>query len=144
MKWQKIADLELRKSTIELLNNISIDIENNVNIDKYTPTLYSGLSGMSLYYGYLSKVEGFESYINNSRSLIEKSLELISEMKLDNSITEGYTGICWTIQHLVNKEIIEFDECDEYLTDLDEIIFNETIVDLENKHFDFLQGGIGS
>lgn len=144
MDWIKIADLELQKSTLKLLNNICLDIDNNVNIDKYSPTLYSGLAGMSLFYGYLSKVKGFESKIDNSRLFIEKSLELISEMKLDNTITEGYTGICWAIQHLVNKDIVEFDECDEYLTDLDEIIFNETIIDLENKHFDFLQGGIGS
>lgn len=102
--------------------------------------LLDGLSGIAMFYNFLSKTYNNIEYQEKLLLIIDKINNLISEESNSSSLCSGLAGYGWVLLNL-NNDDIEIDE--NYFESLD-LILAEDLKELLNKNnFDFLHGAMG-
>lgn len=102
----------------------------------------NGLSGLSLFYFYYGNYFKDDESYQYGNSMIEKSLDNISNGYNDLSFCYGIAGYGWTIDHLSQKGFIDVNS-DEFLPNFDELLFNKMISNMKSNNYDFLHGALG-
>ena len=118
---------------------IENQIWNTVNTETRIGVL-DGLSGIALFYSYLTKIIDNEEYHTKLITLVDRIDFLISEYEYDSSFSAGIAGYGWVLLKINNKSI----EIDDNYFDSIDLILSETLrTNSENNYYDFLYGGIG-
>lgn len=121
------------------INKIEKKIWNTVNTETRIGAL-DGLSGIALFYSYLTKIIDNDEYNTKLITVIDRINFLISEYEYDSSFCSGIAGYGWVLLKINNKNI---DIDDNYFESID-LILSETLkANSENNYYDFLYGGIG-
>lgn len=115
---------------------------NEQDFKSESKVLMGGLSGRFLYEHYCVRSNG-----NNKSNLFHKGIESIFEQLNSGfsypSFAGGLSGICWSLQHLVDTGGLEEDLV-EPLLGLDQFFLQHLEYEfLEKKHYDYLHGGLG-
>ncbi|MFN8346640.1 MAG: lanthionine synthetase C family protein [Spirosomataceae bacterium] len=108
-------------------------------------SLFGGQMGYALFEAYCHRHFGIE---DDSRvwERISASLNEIQEGKLIHSFAGGIIGIAWGFLHLFNQGLLQDDQLDpqSIVEDLDEGLFESTMLLLEDGNYDYLHGGLGA
>lgn len=125
------------------MNNSIYKIENQIWNTVNTETrigVLDGLSGIALFYSYLTKIIDNEEYQTKLITVVDRIGFLISEYEYDSSFCAGIAGYGWVLLKINNKNI----EIDDNYFDSIDLILSETLsANSENNYYDFLYGGIG-
>ncbi len=108
------------------------------------PSLFAGLSGLSLLYCEMYRFRQNDKYARSSIALIEKSIELLDDKYTELTLANGVAGVGWVVKYLLSTGILaKADE--EVLDDFDKLLVESLSDDnfYENKTYDLLYGLIG-
>jgi lantibiotic biosynthesis protein len=108
-------------------------------IEMQNPTIEQDLGTLlffATYYNYSKKA----IYKKKSLQLLEKLLDVFSDLELPTGLIEGFDGIGWVIHYLKKCEIIE---SEELLNDLDPYLIQSIKLNIDNNNYDLLYGSIG-
>ena len=114
-------------------NTFNINHFGNLNYETMDVSLYSGLSGMLLFYGHLYKNSGIQKYLEVSYQIFETILHEIKEKKtLDVSLFNGISGVLFSISHLdfISKNEMFKSKIDNILNEIERLIPNDQQYDL--------------
>lgn len=135
--------IEDKKLKIRLEKKLfQIEANLNMQINYKMPFLHTGLCGIILFYAYLYKFTGCDTYFKKMNALINKSVEVLENIEINIEFSQGITGIAWCIQHLINEKLIE-SEYAESMIDFDNLILSSVTEDIRLKRYDFFSGLIG-
>ena len=103
----------------------------------------NGCSGIAVFFASLYKVTGDDTYREFSESLIAHSIDVIndSEHAMLGTLFNGISGIAWSMLHLRETGVIDFE--DDLLEDFDEIITSFLQEPFERNEYDHLHGYLG-
>ena len=125
------------------MNDSIYRIENQIWNTVNTETrigLLDGLSGIALFYFYLTEIIDNEEYQNKLITVVNRINFLISEYEYDSSFCAGIAGYGWVLLKINNKNV----EIDEEYFEVIDLILSETLsANSTHNHYDFLYGGIG-
>lgn len=106
--------------------------------------LMGGLSGISLFYMYLSRYKNSEEHLERAAELIESAFELLYQSERPfPTFAGGAAGIGWTLEHASQYGFLDIDT-DEVLSQLDEFLGNYMLAEMERGNYDYLHGGLGN
>ena len=108
------------------------------------PSLFSGLSGLSLLYANLFVITRDEFHSKKSIEVLERAIKFLSDGKGGLTFANGVAGVGWLIKHLIKKEILSPLDA-ESLVDFDELLLENLKSDeyKNNRYYDLLFGLIG-
>lgn len=121
------------------INKIEKKIWLSVNTETRIGVL-DGLSGIALFYFYLTKIIDSDEYNTKLITVIDRINFLISEYEYDSSFCSGIAGYGWVLLKINNKNI---DIDDNYFESIDLILSDTLKANSENNYYDFLYGGVG-
>lgn len=127
----------------DLLRAIHI-IHSRINvIQTPNPTLLSGLGGKALFYSYLNDTIKNDSYERITFESVQNILDHLDKIRQNPSLADGYTGIAWLLQHLLNEEL--FDQITmEVVSGFDLPVLQSIPFYKEQKNYDPLYGAVGA
>jgi lantibiotic modifying enzyme len=133
----------------EIINNLITDIEVDIDanfelIGRQTSnkiSLYSGFTGVALFYGYLAKHTNDDSYYEKCQKTIDYCIENLNST-IQPSLYGGFTGLAWTLRHLINMDVFDSDSLSS-LGLIDPIIDKSTELFIKEKHYSLMYGLIG-
>ncbi len=128
-KSRLLAALQIVKSRISKL-------------DTQDPSLYSGLSGKTLFYSYAAAYSGNQLDYDQSINAVKKVIENLNQTSQKGSFADGFTGIAWLLQHLQNEKLIE-GITDEQISLFDSPIIQTLKIYQQNGNYDPLYGALG-
>jgi hypothetical protein len=102
--------------------------------------LYSGLSGIIMFYDYICEIYPLEEYENKLLVIIEKANELIENQESMTSLCHGMAGYGLILLRLKNKNI-EISE--EYFENIDTYLLNDFDSLCTCNEYDFMHGAMG-
>ncbi len=102
----------------------------------------SGISGLSLFQFYYSRLTDEEEPADVGVDMITKTIQGINEGYAFPTFCTGIAGAGWVLELLNEEEFIDIDN-DELLVDLDEYLFNVMKENMNEGLYDFLHGAIG-
>ncbi|PSK94705.1 lanthionine synthetase C family protein [Taibaiella chishuiensis] len=132
--------LSLNAALLQKLQQIRQVLDGQLEIE--LPSLFSGLGGIILFYGYLYKCTGDEAAGARMYSLIDRMIEVTEQIEVDDSFSHGITGIAWCLQHLVNAGMLD-PAYEENIRDFDELIFEAVRENMSLFRYDYFVGMIG-
>lgn len=143
-KWKPlINDTERCKHIFEIIESISSFLyRKDFKFFKNNYSLFDGTAGVALFYAYYSKLSQRENLLKKAVEIIENSVDAIPLATMSFPLSSGFTGITWTMQHLVQNNFIDTD-LDDLFKELDEIIVRESEICLKNNFYDYMHGGLG-
>ena len=106
----KVLIDKLRAKIEEIINCFK-----HLKIDNGLPSsLFSGNTGIALFLFYYSQFNKNECYAEKAMNFLANAIENIKS--LDYTFCNGISGICWCIQHLIKKGLIDIENYDILLT----------------------------
>jgi lantibiotic biosynthesis protein len=108
------------------------------------PSLFAGLSGLSLLYCEIYRLRQNDKYAQSSIRFIEKSIHLLDDKYSELTLANGVAGVGWVVKYLLKTGILT--KADENVLDnFDELLLESLNEDdfYENKTYDLLYGLIG-
>jgi lantibiotic modifying enzyme len=107
-------------------------------------SLLGGQMGFAVFETYCNRYVGIE---DDSRiwERISFSLNAIQEGEMIHAFAGGMAGVAWGFLHLFNQGLLQDDELDpqSIVEDLDEGLFENAMMLLEDGNYDYLHGGLG-
>jgi hypothetical protein len=114
------------------------------SIDEKTIDLHliNGSLSSVLAYVYIYRVIKNESYASKVIELLEKVLLQIPFVSLNSSLIDGYTGVGWLVQHLINVQFI--DESSKIgIAEINIAIVEAMYDNIKKQEYDMFYGYIG-
>ena len=130
----------IRDQIIAKLENISLTLKENLNKEHNVGCL-SGGAGIALFFYYYYEYSTDEKYYSTGASAIEGCLKKIKNSNRELSYCSGLAGFGWVLAHLKGRGSISLEE--DFLIEIDTIIYKILGVELKKNNFDFLYGCIG-
>jgi lantibiotic biosynthesis protein len=126
------------------LNKINCIIESNETVGD---SLLSGNLGLVLYYMYSYKCIGEVSYLEKGRYLLENIFSNIQAgekgaIQRKSSLSNGLVGLGNVLILLQEEELLDF-ETESILSQIDELVFSQSVEQINNGNLDYLSGAIG-
>lgn len=107
-------------------------------------SLFGGQMGFAVFETYYNRYFGIE---DDSRiwERISFSLNAVQEGEMVHAFAGGIAGVAWGFLHLFNQGLLQDDELDpqSIVEDLDEGLFESSMMLLEDGNYDYLHGGLG-
>lgn len=139
MRWLPLIEDQTKDRIIEKLFQISeILMENDQD---FKIGLLEGKMGESVFLFYYASFSGEAKYYQHAFALIEEVLNRVKNDINNHSFYNGLSGIGWAIEHLVQQGFLEIKE--DILADLDPYLYDAMKRDLQQYHYDLLQGALG-
>ncbi len=140
-------NLTIEQDTTQIklaLDKINHLIESNETIGD---SLISGNLGLVLYYMYSYKCIGELSYLEKGRQLLENIFSNIQEDKKGaiqrkSSLSNGFVGLGNVLILLQEEQLLDF-ETDIILNQIDELVFRQSLEQINELNLDYLSGAIG-
>ncbi len=102
----------------------------------------SGLSGIALFQFYYSKYLDVDKHSDIGIEMISNCIEKINDGYSTPTFCSGIAGLGWAIQHLKTMDFIDLD-CDSLLSQFDNYLCNQMILDFNQGDYDFMHGALG-
>ncbi len=134
-------DQFIRQRLLKILEEICESIEDQSHKNLKIGVL-SGISGVSLFYFYYSKLLNADQYYTKGINILEESIDRINLGYSFPTYCSGIAGFGWVLDHVVEEKFVETDT-DGLLSDLDGYLYQVMTNDLKKKYYDFLHGAIG-
>lgn len=126
------------------INDIEQDIHARYQ-EIVQPGIFSGASGALVFYYYLNRLSGDQDHLNKFYSILEDIYERLNNDEYPNTYCDGLTGIAFTLNYFLEKEMIEPDAVEEALMIIDQLIIETAEIEASNvEAFDFLHGQFGA
>lgn len=135
--WKGLVSENRKNIFSQKLNEITNVLENNFSKINETGLL-SGKLGIALYFFYYSSYSGKEKYANLGLDIIS---DVFKDIRFVN-FSDGYAGLGWTIEHLVNEGFIDSD-AKSFLMNFDGPLEKHMIEDIKDENYDYLTGAFG-
>ncbi|GAA4275170.1 lanthionine synthetase C family protein [Aquimarina gracilis] len=132
----------LDRSLLEKKLKEIYDILKDIDVQNEHHGVLAGISGISLFQFYYSKLIEEEEPADHGVDLITKTIQGINEGYTFPTFCTGIAGAGWVIELLNEEEFIDIDN-DELLEDLDEFLFRSMKENMKDGNYDFLHGAIG-
>lgn len=139
--WQPIFNLREGKKIQKKINDI-VETLTAVNYKEMDLGLFTGISGISLFFFYLAKLKNSNYFYEFGYKLIEQVIEQISTKRIPTNFVDGLAGIGWTIEHLYKNKFINGNS-DFILSELDEHLLAHTNELNKNSQYDLFYGTMG-
>ncbi len=140
MTWSSLFFGDEKKEIIKILNFIGSSLENSTHD---SPNLFSGHSGVSIFWSYYYLGTGNLAYKQKSIESLQSSLDSISKIPISHTFCNGISGILWSYCHLVNTKVVA-SNIDEIIGhDIDVFLAHHTKNSLLEGNYDYLHGGGG-
>ncbi len=123
------------------LEEISIILKDSYNKESQIG-VFSGTSGISLFFFYYAKYLDNDSYSDIGVEIIADFIDRINEGYAYPTYCSGMAGAGWVLDHLEQEAFVELNT-DDILSGLDNYLFNTMIIDIKDNNYDFLHGAIG-
>ena len=124
-----------------LLKEISDELIENRNLEKNIGIL-DGLSGIALFHFYYAKYSNNTNQTETAWKILNEIISKVNNGFLDPTYCSGISGFGWTIDHLVQENLINIDT-DGLLSDFNDKIFQIMMENLNVSHYEFLYGASG-
>lgn len=134
---ESLIKVQLREKLDEIYSNLNFENIENTNIG-----VLNGISGVSLFYFYYSKLNQNDKSYNIGIKLISQCFEKINSGYELLTYCSGIAGFGWVLEHLLEEDFIDF-ENDKTLKHLDNLLESQLKNDLKNQNYDYLHGAIG-
>ncbi len=131
----------MKESLERKLDEISIILKDAYKNDLEIG-IFSGISGISLFFFYYAKYLNDDSYSDIGVEIITECIDRINKDYTYPTYCSGIAGAGWVLDHLEEEAFIELNT-DDILGDLDTYLFNVMLKDLKDNNYDFLHGAIG-
>jgi len=130
------------KSLVEKKLKEIYDVLKDVDMQDMHLGVLSGISGISLFQFYYSRLIEEEEPADLGVDTITKTIQGINDGYAFPTFCTGIAGAGWVLELLNEEEFIDIDN-DELLMDLDEYLFTTMTENMEEVNYDFLHGAIG-
>lgn len=127
----------LEKKLEEIYAVTAMHYSNNQNVG-----VLSGLSGIALFPFYYSKYKANNDYAELGETILSTCIDKVNDGFAVATFCSGLAGMCWTIEHLHENDMVEIDN-DEMLSQMDEYINTMMKGAIQQGNYDFLHGAIG-
>lgn len=104
--------------------------------------ILGGQGGIALFQFYCGRLLEHSSYAKNGAEIIYSCINKINLGQSTTSYSDGLSGFGWTLQHLVDENLIEIDS-EQILIQFDEILEEQMNLDLSDGNYDMLYGSMG-
>ena len=81
-------------------------------------------------------------YSEISEKNISEILEQINNERVSLTMIDGLAGFGWGISHLCNNDLLQ-EEQEVLLNELDQLLFEQSLIDLKDNRYDYFYGAIG-
>ncbi len=132
----------LNKPLLEKKVKEIYDVLKHIDLQDQHHGVLSGISGISLFQFYYSRLIDEEEPADIGVDLITKTIQGINNGYAFPTFCTGIAGAGWVLELLNEEEFIDIDN-DELLEDLDEYLFSTMKENMDNGNYDFLHGAIG-
>lgn len=102
--------------------------------------LYSGLSGIIMFYDYICQIYPLDEYEDKLLVIIERTNELIENQESVCSLCHGMAGYGLVLLRLKNKNI---DISQEYFENIDSYLLEDFESQCKSNDYDFMHGAMG-
>ncbi|MBI9034146.1 MAG: lanthionine synthetase C family protein [Bacteroidales bacterium] len=126
----------------ELFNDLTQKESINFVGDKLSLSLMGGKSGISILFLYYASLTQSQKYHDAGIVLLEEIINDLETIPMDFTFARGITGVAWTLNHLLQKEILE-EDTEDLLKDFDLHILEALKHHLKLKNYDYLYGAVG-
>lgn len=134
-----ILDFDKIKDKILEISEVLIGISR----DDISIGLYSGKTGIALFFYYLSELLNDQKYSDFSDQLMFEIIEEISNTNVTPiTFSDGIAGVGWALEHLAGQKMIDIDT-DDVLSEADTFLEEMMFLELEKNNYDFLHGALG-
>lgn len=125
------------------IDEISIALASaDLTLLKSPASLMNGLLGKVLFFGYQYHYTKSEAHLKEVETSLDYLGTYLESNVLSTNLFTGYAGFGWTIQHLINLNIISTDQFIDF-EELDDIIFSSVRSNTESTNYDLFCGLIG-
>lgn len=104
--------------------------------------LLGGTAGITLLFGYLSKVFPKKKYLQTTFDYLNELSDSLANDEMNYNMSAGVAGIAFVFQHLRNMGVLDIEE-DLNLGELDAFIFKGVENDFRTNNWDPLHGMVG-
>ena len=105
--------------------------------------LLTGNIGIAIFAAHINTIYNNIDVNNSMENALNKCFSALENDGSNHKFADGLAGICWGINHLVNKKIIDTD-VDLLFEDLEIPLLAESENDMRANFFDFIHGGLGA
>jgi lantibiotic modifying enzyme len=139
MKW----DVFLPEQLIDRIEGKLHELAECVAVAKLTDCgLMGGLAGVAVFYAYYAQWTGNHRFKRLVGEMVERAINPPTGLSPGYSFSNGFAGIAWMVQHLVQYDLIEFD-ASAVLQQLEPRIGEKMITEISEGHYDYLHGAGG-
>ena len=139
--WFPIFNTKEKNKIEEKIHEIANTLT-AVNYKEIDLGLFTGISGISLFFFYLAKFRNSNYYYEFGYSLIEQVIERISTKRIPDNFIDGLAGIGWTIEHLYKSGFLKGNS-DLILNELDDHLQGKIDELTKSKQYDLFYGAMG-
>lgn len=104
-------------------------------------SLMSGLSGTALLLSYFVEINANKGFLKKLNDCVTCTIEVISKEEYSYTLCNGIAGIAWFLGLLQQKKTVDVD--DDFLDDIDELLYKVGINGLKPLSWDYLHGASG-
>lgn len=108
-------------------------------------SLYGGLPGLVLYYGYRARLDDNSLYQQRFLDTVQKCMEqgLAQTIRVP-SLAGGYFGTAWLLAHLLRNNLVDLEDEEGLLRELSDKAYSDSLASLEANNLDLLHGAAGA
>ena len=133
----------MNKEKIEkIIIEIGDDLIEKNYLDKKNVSLYTGLSGITLFYAYLYLNTKSDKYYNIVGENLEKIIEALDYGYLEPSFSNGISGIFWLFNHLNKLQLLDQEDI-SFIDSYDAILLKEGKKKVDENCLELLSGATG-
>ncbi len=104
--------------------------------------ILAGQSGIALFQFHCAQYFDDNFFFEKGVEIVSSCVDKINSGYSHPSYSSGIAGFGWTLQHLMDHELIEI-PIDDILTPFDEYLNAQMKLSISNKTYDFLEGALG-
>lgn len=110
--------------------------------DVPTLSLLTGQMSIAVFYACLFTNTGNPKYKRKCNRIVNNVIAKIEVTELSNGFCQGFTGIAWGINYINSLNIVNIDR-ESFFEDVDGLIYNYSLLAVQNGYFDFMHQGLG-
>ena len=135
---------DIKKDFSKHVNNITELILNKETNPLYNISSLTGRMSKSIFLSYLGlyNESNKKLYSEISEKNISEILEQINNERVSLTMIDGLAGFGWGISHLCNNDLLQ-EEQEVLLNELDQLLFEQSLIDLKDNRYDYFYGAIG-
>ncbi len=129
---------------MSLIENRLLEITNILRKCNTTDAgLFTGNSGIGLFLAHVNQHYMEDVLMDEAGRAFRKSFDALEQGGPLHSFAEGYAGVCWALNHLVQQNLVEAD-INSLFEEIDPYLISAAENDLEHTYLDYLHGGLGA